>query len=145
MSHPMTITEKILAAHAGLDFVTPGQLINAKVDIALGNDITAPIAIKEFRQAGAGKVFDPERVVLVADHFAPNKDILSAIQCQTLRQFAQEQHLVHFYDGGEMGVERACCRKKALSDREIWLSGPTAIPARTAAAGHLRQEWVPPT
>ena len=61
MSHPMTITEKILAAHAGLDFVTPGQLINAKVDIALGNDITAPIAIKEFRQAGAGKVFDPEK------------------------------------------------------------------------------------
>ena len=114
MSHPMTITEKILAAHAGLDFVTPGQLINAKVDIALGNDITAPIAIKEFRQAGAGKVFDPERVVLVADHFAPNKDILSAIQCQTLRQFAQEQHLVHFYDGGEMGVEHALLPEKGI-------------------------------
>jgi 3-isopropylmalate/(R)-2-methylmalate dehydratase large subunit len=110
----MTITEKILAAHAGLDFVTPGQLINAKVDIALGNDITAPIAIKEFRQAGAGKVFDPERVVLVADHFAPNKDILSAIQCQTLRQFAQEQHLVHFYDGGEMGVEHALLPEKGI-------------------------------
>ena len=99
MSHPMTITEKILAAHAGLEEVTPGQLINARVDIALGNDITAPIAIKEFKQAGGGKVFDPERVVLVADHFAPNKDIPSAIQCRTLRQFAQEQHLQHFYDG----------------------------------------------
>jgi 3-isopropylmalate/(R)-2-methylmalate dehydratase large subunit len=114
MSHPMTITEKILAAHAGLDFVVPGQLINAKVDIALGNDITAPIAIKEFRQAGAAKVFDPERVVLVADHFAPNKDILSAIQCQTLRQFAQEQNLIHFYDGGEMGVEHALLPEKGI-------------------------------
>ncbi len=114
MSHPMTITEKILAAHAGLDFVVPGQLINAKVDIALGNDITAPIAIKEFRKAGAAKVFDPGRVVLVADHFAPNKDILSAIQCQTLRHFAQEQNLVHFYDGGEMGVEHALLPEKGI-------------------------------
>jgi 3-isopropylmalate/(R)-2-methylmalate dehydratase large subunit len=114
MSHPMTITEKILAAHAGLEFVTPGQLINAKVDIALGNDITAPIAISEFRRAGAAKVFDPERVVLVADHFAPNKDILSAIQCQTLREFAQQQHLVHFYEGGEMGVEHALLPEKGI-------------------------------
>jgi 3-isopropylmalate/(R)-2-methylmalate dehydratase large subunit len=110
----MTITEKILAAHAGLDFVVPGQLINARVDIALGNDITAPIAIREFRRAGAAKVFDRERVVLVADHFAPNKDILSAIQCQTLRQFAQEQQLVHFYDGGEMGVEHALLPEKGI-------------------------------
>lgn len=114
MSHPMTITEKILAAHAGLDWVEPGQLINAKVDIALGNDITAPIAIREFRRAGAAKVFDRERVVLVADHFAPNKDILSAIQCQTLRQFAQEHNLVHFYDGGEMGVEHALLPEKGI-------------------------------
>jgi 3-isopropylmalate/(R)-2-methylmalate dehydratase large subunit len=114
MSHPMTITEKILAAHAGLESVTPGQLINAKVDIALGNDITAPIAIREFRRAGAAKVFDPERVVLVADHFAPNKDIPSAIQCQTLRQFAQEQHLVHFYEGGDMGVEHALLPEKGI-------------------------------
>jgi 3-isopropylmalate/(R)-2-methylmalate dehydratase large subunit len=114
MTQPMTITEKILAAHAGLDSVTPGQLINAKVDIALGNDITAPIAIKEFRKAGAVKVFDTERVVLVADHFAPNKDIQSAIQCQTLRQFAQEQNLVHFYDGGDMGVEHALLPEKGI-------------------------------
>lgn len=114
MAHPMTITEKILAAHAGLDSVHPGQLINAKVDIALGNDITAPIAIQEFRRAGAAKVFDPARVVLVADHFAPNKDILSAIQCQTLRQFAREQHLVHFYEGGDMGVEHALLPEKGI-------------------------------
>ncbi len=114
MSHPMTITEKILAAHAGLDAVVPGQLINAKVDIALGNDITAPIAIKEFRRAGASKVFDPERVVLVADHFAPNKDIPSAIQCQILREFAREQQLRHYYEGGDMGVEHALLPEKGI-------------------------------
>lgn len=114
MPRPMTITEKILAAHAGLPEVTPGQLINAKVDIALGNDITAPIAIKEFREAGAQKVFDPSRVVLVADHFAPNKDIPSAIQCQILRRFAQEQNLTHFYDGGDMGVEHALLPEKGI-------------------------------
>lgn len=114
MTNPMTITEKILAKHAGLDFVEPGQLINARVDIALGNDITAPIAIKEFRRAGGTKVFDRERIVLVADHFAPNKDIPSAIQCQMLRQFAREQDLLHFYDGGDMGVEHALLPEKGI-------------------------------
>jgi 3-isopropylmalate/(R)-2-methylmalate dehydratase large subunit len=89
-------------------------LILAKVDIALGNDITAPIAIKEFRGAGAKKVLDREKVVLVADHFAPNKDIASAIQCQTLREFAQEQGLVHFYEGGDMGVEHALLPEKGI-------------------------------
>ncbi len=107
MSKPQTITQKILAAHAGKEYVAPGELILAKVDIALGNDITAPLAIKAFRDVGAKKVFDRERVVLVCDHFAPNKDIASAIQVQTVRQFAQEQNLVHFYDGGDMGVEHA--------------------------------------
>ena len=82
MTKPQTITQKILAAHAGKDYVEPGELILAKVDIALGNDITAPLAIKAFQEAGAQQVFDRERVVLVADHFAPNKDIPSAIQCQ---------------------------------------------------------------
>jgi 3-isopropylmalate/(R)-2-methylmalate dehydratase large subunit len=114
MTNPMTITEKILAKHAGLDFVEPGQLINARVDIALGNDITAPIAIQEFRRAGGTKVFDRDRIVLVADHFAPNKDIPSAIQCQMLRQFAGEQDLLHFYDGGDMGVEHALLPEKGI-------------------------------
>jgi 3-isopropylmalate/(R)-2-methylmalate dehydratase large subunit len=114
MSKPQTITQKILAAHCGQDYVEPGELILAKVDIALGNDITAPIAIKEFRGAGGVKVFDRERVVLVADHFAPNKDIASAIQCQTLREFAQEQGLVHFYEGGDMGVEHALLPEKGI-------------------------------
>jgi 3-isopropylmalate/(R)-2-methylmalate dehydratase large subunit len=84
------------------------------VDIALGNDITAPLAIKAFQEAGARKVFDRQRVVLVADHFAPNKDIASAIQVQTLRRFAQEQDLLHYYEGGEMGVEHALLPEKGI-------------------------------
>ena len=103
----MTITEKILAAHAGQDEVKPGQLINAKVDIALGNDITAPIAIREFKKAGATKVFDKDRVALVPDHFAPNKDIDSAEQCKILREFAKEHDITHYYETGVMGVEHA--------------------------------------
>ncbi len=104
---PMTITEKILAKHAGKKSVTPGELINAKVDIALGNDITAPIAIKEFRKIGAKKVFNRNKVVLVPDHFTPNKDIKSAEQCKILREFAHEQKISHYYDGGDAGVEHA--------------------------------------
>ncbi len=104
---PMTITEKILARHAGVKEVTPGELINAKVDIALGNDITAPIAISEFRRVGAKKVFNRNKVVLVPDHFTPNKDIKSATQCKVLRDFAKEQKITHYYDGGEVGVEHA--------------------------------------
>ena len=114
MSKPQTITQKILAAHAGKDYVEPGELILAKVDIALGNDITAPLAITAFRDVGAKKVFDRERVVLVCDHFAPNKDIASAIQVQIVRQFAQEQNLAHFYEGGDMGVEHALLPEKGI-------------------------------
>jgi len=110
----MTITEKILARHAGLKVVEPGQLINAKVDIALANDITAPIAISEFRRIGAKKVFNRNRVVLVPDHFTPNKDIKSAEQCKTLRDFAHEQKLTHYYDGGEAGVEHALLPEKGV-------------------------------
>ncbi|MBI4642637.1 MAG: 3-isopropylmalate dehydratase large subunit [Deltaproteobacteria bacterium] len=114
MAKPQTITQKILAAHAGKDFVEPGELILAKVDIALANDITAPLAIRAFQEAGAKQVFDRERVVLVLDHFAPNKDIASATQCQIVRRFAQEQQLRHFYDGGEMGVEHALLPEKGI-------------------------------
>ncbi len=114
MAKPQTITQKILAAHADKEYVEPGELIQAKVDIALGNDITAPLAIKAFQEAGASRVFDRERVVLVLDHFAPNKDIHSATQCQTVRKFAQGQNLVHFYDGGDMGVEHALLPEKGI-------------------------------
>ncbi len=110
----MTLTEKILAAHAGLDRVGPGDLINAKVDIALGNDITAPISIEQFHKVGAEKVFDKSRVILVPDHFVPNKDIKSAMQAKMLREFAREQELEYFFDGGEMGVEHALLPEKGL-------------------------------
>ncbi|MEE8575005.1 MAG: aconitase family protein, partial [Thermodesulfobacteriota bacterium] len=120
----MTITEKILAKHAGKKAVSPGELINAKVDIALGNDITAPIAIKEFRKIGAKKVFSRSRVVLVPDHFTPNKDVASAEQCKILRDFAREQKLTHYYEGGEVGIEHAL-----LPEKGIVVSGDVVIGA----------------
>ena len=110
----MTITEKILAAHAGLPEVQPGMLINARVDIALGNDITAPIAIEEFEKAGGKGVFDKDKVVLIPDHFTPNKDISSAQQCKFVREFARAQELTHYYEGGEVGVEHALLPEKGI-------------------------------
>ena len=110
----MTITEKILAAHAGLSRVSPGDLIMARVDVALGNDITSPIAIREFRESGAKRVFDKDRVILVPDHFVPNKDIASAMQAQLVREFAREQDLTWFFDAGEMGVEHSLLPEQGL-------------------------------
>ena len=109
-----TITEKILMAHAGLSEISAGQLINARVDIALGNDITAPIAIREFRAAGGKKVFDRDKVALVLDHFTPNKDISSAQQCKTVREFAAEHGITHFYEGGQVGVEHALLPEQGI-------------------------------
>lgn len=110
----MTITEKILSRHAGLKEVKPGELINARVDIALGNDITAPIAVKEFRAAGGTQVFDRDRVVLIPDHFTPNKDIDAAEQCKFIREFAREQKLTHYYEGGEVGIEHALLPEQGI-------------------------------
>lgn len=110
----MTITEKILAVHAGLDVVKPGQIIKAKVDFALANDITAPLAIKAFKAAGGKKVFDKDRIALILDHFTPNKDIPSAIQCQEVREFAYEQNITHFYDVGQVGIEHVFLPEKGL-------------------------------
>ncbi|MGQ9842597.1 MAG: 3-isopropylmalate dehydratase large subunit [Spirochaetota bacterium] len=103
----MTITQKILAAHAGKEYVEPGELIEAKVDLVLGNDITAPIAIKEFEELGIQKVFDNEKIALIPDHFTPNKDIKSAEQVKILREFAKKYNIIHFYDVGRVGVEHA--------------------------------------
>jgi len=103
----MTITEKILAAHAGQDEVEPGQLINCDLDIVLANDVTAPIAIGEFRKTGLDKVWDPEKIALVPDHYAPNKDIKSAEQTKLMREFAREQDITHYWEIGGMGVEHA--------------------------------------
>jgi 3-isopropylmalate/(R)-2-methylmalate dehydratase large subunit len=103
----MTITEKILAVHAGKNEVSPGDLIMARVDLALGNDITAPIAIDVFLDAGGKEVFDKEKVILVCDHFVPNKDIKSANQCKTVREFGEKVGITHLYEGGDAGVEHA--------------------------------------
>jgi 3-isopropylmalate/(R)-2-methylmalate dehydratase large subunit len=109
-----TITEKILAAHAGRDTVAPGELINVRIDMALANDITAPIAIDLFEESGTESVFDPERIALVPDHFVPNKDIKSAIQVQTMRAFAKKYHIKHFFELGEMGIEHALLPEQGL-------------------------------
>lgn len=103
----MTMTQKILAKHAGVDSVDAGQLINAKLDIVLGNDITTPVAIGEFCKAGFTDVFDKDRIAIVLDHFVPNKDIKSAEQSKTCRQFACHHCISHFYDVGKMGIEHA--------------------------------------
>ena len=114
MPRPMTITEKIFAAHAGLDEVKAGDLITAKVDVTLANDITGPVAIKEFRKIGVDKVFDKERVMFVPDHFVPNKDIKSAEQVKMIREFAREQGLTNFFEVGRMGIEHALLPEKGV-------------------------------
>ena len=110
----MTMTQKILARHAGLDCVEAGQLVLVNVDRVLGNDITSPVAIKEFERIGAQKVFDKDKVTMVMDHFAPNKDIKSAIQCKTCREFCAKHDVTHFYDVGQMGIEHALLPEKGL-------------------------------
>jgi 3-isopropylmalate/(R)-2-methylmalate dehydratase large subunit len=112
--HPMTITEKILSAHAGKKRVSPGELLNLRIDLALGNDITAPLAIEAFKEIGAKKVFHRDRVVLVPDHFTPAKDIPSAEQCKILREFAKAKRLTHFFEIGECGIEHALLPEKGL-------------------------------
>jgi 3-isopropylmalate/(R)-2-methylmalate dehydratase large subunit len=110
----MTITEKILAAAAGKKSVQPGELVSAKVDLALGNDITAPMAIQEFEKIGVSGVFDRDRVVLVPDHFVPNKDIKSAEQAKVLRDFARAQNLSNYYEVGRMGIEHCLLPQEGL-------------------------------
>ncbi len=110
----MTMTQKILAAHAGLDEVKAGQLIMADLDFVLGNDITSPVAINEFNKAGFTEVFDKEKVTMVMDHFAPNKDIKAATQCKQCRDFCGAQSITHFYDVGRMGIEHALLPEQGL-------------------------------
>jgi 3-isopropylmalate/(R)-2-methylmalate dehydratase large subunit len=114
MFNPMTITEKILAFHAGVESVRPGNLIKARVDLALANDITAPLAIRVFEEIGRKAVFDPERIALVADHFVPNKDIASAQQAKLMKDFALKQGIEHFYELGNGGIEHVILPEKGL-------------------------------
>ena len=110
----MTMTQKILAAHAGLESVEAGQLILVDLDRVLGNDITSPVAIKEFEKIGVEGVYDKEKVTMVMDHFAPNKDIKAAVQCKMCRDFCNEKEITHFYDVGRMGIEHALLPEKGL-------------------------------
>ena len=110
----MTMTQKILAAHAGLEHVEAGQLIETELDLVLGNDITSPVAINEFEKCGADAVFDRSKIALVLDHFVPNKDIKAAQQCKQTRQFANQYDIVNLFDVGEMGIEHALLPEKGL-------------------------------
>lgn len=110
----MTMSQKILAYHAGLDSVEAGQLIMADLDLVLANDITGPVAIKEFKKSGADSVKDSGKIALVMDHFAPNKDIKSAQQCKVCREFAAEQNIENFFDVGKMGIEHALLPEQGL-------------------------------
>ena len=110
----MTMTQKILAAHAGLREVSAGQLIQAKLNIVLGNDITTPVAVNEFKKAGFEGVYDKDKVVIVLDHFVPNKDIKAAEQSKTCREFACDHCISHFYDVGKMGIEHALLPEQGI-------------------------------
>lgn len=111
----MTIAEKILARHAGKDVVRPGELITAPIDMVLGNDITSPLAINEFKKIGVNRVFDKDRIALVPDHFTPNKDIKSAEQSKLLREFAREHQITYYFEVGRMGIEHALLPEEGLA------------------------------
>jgi 3-isopropylmalate/(R)-2-methylmalate dehydratase large subunit len=110
----MTITEKILAAHAGVEKVSPGELINATIDIAMGHDLSIPLSIHEMERIGATKVFDREKIVLIPDHFTPNKDVKAAENCKLMREFARKQGISNYYEVGEVGICHALLPEKGL-------------------------------
>ena len=110
----MTMTQKILASHAGLKSVKSGQLIEANLDLVLGNDITSPVAVKEFEKLDINNVFDKNKIAIVPDHFTPNKDIKAAEQCKVIREFSREKELVNFFEIGEMGIEHCLLPEKGL-------------------------------
>jgi len=125
----LTLAEKILAVHSGKDKVSPGEFINVRVDLVLSNDITAPLAIKEFNRLGINKVYDPKKIVMVPDHFCPNKDILSAEQAKMMREFAHQYHLVYF-EVGRMGIEHVL-----LPEQGLVLPGEVVVGADSARYG----------
>jgi len=110
----MTISQKILADHAGKDFVEVGELINCRLDVVLGNDVTAPVAISEFKKVGVKQVFDRSKIILVPDHFTPNKDIKSAEQCKIVREFAREYGIENYFEIGQMGIEHCLLPEQGL-------------------------------
>ena len=115
MKKAMTMTQKILAAHAGLDYVEAGQLITANLDLVLGNDVTTPVAVKEFNKLGLKGVFNKDKIAIVPDHFTPNKDIKSAEHCKMIREFALDKEITNYFEIGEMGIEHALIPEKGLA------------------------------
>ena len=140
----MTMTQKILAAHAGLDKVEAGQLVLVNLDRVLGNDITSPVAIREFDKFGFSDVYDKDKVTMVMDHFAPNKDIKAAVQCKMCRDFCNEKEITHFYDVGRMGIEHALLPEKDLLLQATQLSAQTLTLAHTVRSAHFQRAWVQP-
>lgn len=142
----MTMTQKILAAHAGLPEVKAGQLIRAKLDMVLGNDITSPVAIREFEKEGFTGVFDKSKISMVMDHFTPNKDIKAAEQCLQCRTFARQFDLDNFYDVGQMGVEHALCPEKGLvAARGMYHRRGLPHLHLWGPGGLFHPGWAPPT
>lgn len=141
----MTITQKILADHTDKKNVAPGDLITARVDMVLANDITAPIAIQQMETIGSSRVFDRDKVVIVQDHFAPNKDIASAQQCKLVREFARSQKLTKYFDVGRMGIEHALLPEKGLILPGELLIGGDSHTCTHGASEPSRREWDPPT
>ena len=137
----MTMTQKILAAHAGLDSVVSGQLIMAKLDMVLGNDITSPVAINEFEKAGFDAVFDKTKISLVMDHFVPNKDIKAAQQARQSRMFADKYDILNFYDVGEMGIEHALLPEKGLVAAGDCVIGADSHTCTYGALARFPQAW----
>jgi 3-isopropylmalate/(R)-2-methylmalate dehydratase large subunit len=127
----MTLTEKILAAHSGRDRVRPGDLVEARVDFCFANDITAPLAIREFEKIGVPTVFDPGRVGLVPDHYAPNKDIPSAEQCKVMREFARRHHIQHYYEVGRAGIGHV-----QMAEEGLVLPGEVFVGADSHTCNH---------
>jgi 3-isopropylmalate/(R)-2-methylmalate dehydratase large subunit len=110
----MTISEKIIAAHAGREVVFPGELVDVEVDVIMGHDLSTPLAIHEMQKIGANKVFDPDKIVLVPDHFTPNKDVKAAENCKQMREFAREQGISRYYEVGDMGIAHALLPEQGL-------------------------------
>lgn len=131
----MTMSQKILAAHANLDEVRAGQLVMADLDLVLGNDITAPVAIKEFAKFGIDKVFDRKKVALVPDHFTPNKDIKAAQQCKMMREFATDKEVENYFEIGQMGIEHALLPEQGLVDAGALIIGADSHTCTYGALG----------
>ena len=139
----MTMTQKILAKHAGLASVEAGQLIEADLDLVLGNDVTTPVAIHEMEKFNKKEVFDKSKIALVMDHFTPNKDIKSAEHCKCVREFSGENEIVNFFDVGEMGIEHALLPEKGLNVLEpIHIHVPTAPLVHSPQVSEVRI-WQP--